>query len=52
MLEFVECVHVLLAFEVSYTFECGHKVMKSFHYCIGGGNCGLCDVFVFEIHCV
>ena len=46
MLEFGECVHVLLAFEVSDTFECGHKVMKSFHYCISRGNHGLSGICV------
>ena len=29
-LELGERVHVLLAIEVSHTFECGHKVMKAF----------------------
>jgi len=48
VLEFGKHFHALLAFEVIHTFECGHKVMKSFHHCIGRGNCGLSDVFCLK----
>ena len=43
-------MHVLLSPEVTGTFEGGHEVVECFDDGIGRSDCGLCDIFVLEVH--